>query len=278
MLGTVKPYMPSLSDEAKRMYNAFYCGLCETLSKQNGFFTRFLLSYDMALTAMLYDDFHSESGDVQLKACAANPFRKKEILSATKGTAFAADVLIMLAYFKILDNIRDEKFIKKAGFIILSPYFRLKYRQAKKRHPHLAKVFESENLNQQKAERGDFDTDSLALPTANMVKAIMAECCGQKDSFAAGQFGFFLGRVIYLLDALQDRAEDEKENKFNIFNICRTPPEEAKAECFMALGEMSYWYKQLDLKNSKEVADNIIYMSLARSIQFAGISEGEKNG
>ena len=84
--------------------------------------------------------------------------------------------------------------------------------------------------------------------------------------------------MIYLVDALCDRDEDKKANKYNFFNTGNTSDEDAKAECFMALGEMAYWYSQLPLEHYKEILDNTIYLSLARKIKFAGEKEEENNG
>lgn len=278
MLGNVKPYMPALSYEAKNRYNSFYCGLCKALGRQNGISARFMLNYDMALVAMIYDELHGEEYTVRHTGCFANPFKKKDILNPTKGTAFAADVLIMLAYFKLMDNIRDEAFLKKLGCIALLPYLYTKFSKVKRRNYALAEILQRENLNQQVAEKACTDTDSVARPTAMMVKAILTECANKENKFAAGQFGFFLGRVIYLLDALNDRKDDLAGGKFNIFNINNISDEAAKAECFMALGEMAHWYNHITFKQNKEITDNIIYMSLARSIKFAGEEKEENNG
>ncbi|MBQ8604140.1 MAG: hypothetical protein IJ410_04775 [Oscillospiraceae bacterium] len=276
MLGNVKPYLPQLSEEDRARYNGFYCGLCKTLGRDHGLFSRFMLNYDMAFVAMLYDELHGESYNVKRTGCFANPFKKKDILIPTGGTAFAADVLVMLAYFKLKDNIADENILKKAGCVALCPYFYLKYRHRAKKHPQLAEILAKESRAQLLAEKSGSDIDRLALPTANMVKAIMHRAAPKEKKMDAGQFGFMLGRVIYLIDALCDRKDDEKENKFNIFNIKKLTDEEAKAECFMALGEMAHWYRKLNITEYKAITDNIIYLSLARKIKFAGEETGDE--
>ena len=278
MLGNVKPYMPMLSDEAKKRYNAVYCGLCKTLGKQNGIGTRFILDYDMAFVTMLYDSLNNENFSVNQSVCFANPFKKKDIQNVSDGNLFAADVLVLLAYFKLIDNIHDEKILNRTACILLYPYLYLKYRNAYRRRPHLAALLKEQSDSQFKAEKEFTDTDNLARPTAIMVKSILQECAPEDRKFIAGNMGFFLGRMIYLLDALTDRKEDEKEGKFNIFNINGTSQEDAKAECFMALGELAYWYSQLDMKENKEITDNIIYISLARNIKFAGEEKETTDG
>ncbi len=280
MLGNVKPYMPALSEESKARYNAYYCGLCKALGREHGLFSRFVLNYDIAFVAMIYSELKKEQYSVKHTGCFANPFRKKDILQQSESTAYAADVLMMLAYFKTKDNIADETFDKKAVSCLLYPYFALKYRRAAKHYPDLALLLKKETENQLKLEKESDDIDRLAMPTANMVKAILLECGDEENSFSLGQFGFFLGRVIYLLDALCDRKEDKKENKFNIFNKSELSDDEAKAECFMALGEMAHRYSRLNITDNKEITDNIIYLSLARRIKFAGDEkeEGTQNG
>ena len=60
MLGNIAPFTPALSRREKDRYSAFYCGLCKTLGKRYGVFSRFLLSYDMAFTAMVYDGINGD--------------------------------------------------------------------------------------------------------------------------------------------------------------------------------------------------------------------------
>jgi len=275
VLGNVKPYMPALNNEGKTKYGAYYCGLCKALGHSHGLLSRFMLNYDMAFVAVIYSGLKNEQYSVKHTGCFANPFRRKDILVSSESTAYAADVLIMLAHFKLKDNIADENFGKKAAACLLYPYMAIKYRRVAKRHTALAAILEKETANQFRLEKQSDDIDRLAMPTANMVKAILQECAPAEKQRAVGQFGFFLGRVIYLLDALCDREEDKKGNKFNIFNIKAVTDEDAKAECFMALGEMAYWYRQSDIKENKEIADNIIYISLARKIKFAGEERNE---
>ena len=276
MLGNIAPFTPALSRREKDRYSTFYCGLCKTLGKRYGVFSRFLLSYDMAFTAMVYDGINGFQARWNNEGCFANPFKKKTVAKNSPGAAFAADVMFLLAYHKLADNINDEKLLKKAACICLYPYFRMKYSRAKKRQPTLARCIESECKKQLRLEKSGADIDSLRRPTSNMTRRIMLECAAESgNKAAAGQFGFFLGRVIYLLDALLDRPQDEAEGRFNPFTASGINARQAKEECFMALGELAFWYRQLDFGPNKEILDNTIYMSLARKIKFAGEKEVE---
>ncbi len=278
MLGNVKPYLPHLNEESKIRYNAYYCGLCKVLGRQNGIFSRFLLNYDMVFVAMIYDSLNNIRSHINSQGCFANPFKKKSVISFTEGTAYRADVLVMLAYFKVKDDIRDEDIAKKVVYTAALPYFYFKYKAAEKRNTQLAQVLREQSKKQSELEKQSSSFDELCMPTANMVKAILNNCTKERDKRAIGQMGFFLGRVIYMTDALIDREEDKAKGRFNAFNSSNYTDDRAKEECFMALGELAHWYNSMELKDIKEITDNIIYMSMARNIKFAGQEKEQENG
>lgn len=269
MLGNIKPYMPALSEDSKKIYSAYYCGLCKNIGKSYGIFSRFMLTYDMAFVAIIYDSLHKDKMTVRNENCFANPFKRKPVLHFSDGTQFAADVLVMLAYHKIKDNIHDESFFNKTLYRAVLPYVYIKYRRAANKNQNLALILKKESQNQIALEKNTADIDSLCMPTAIMTKNILSYCKSDiKSDIALEQFGFFLGRVIYLLDALKDMPEDNSKGRFNVFNLNNISTETAKEECFIALGEMAYWYKQLDFLSYQDIIDNVIYLNLAREIKF----------
>ena len=53
MFGYVRPLKGELKVKEHEQFKAAYCGLCNTLKKRYGFFSRFLLNYDFTFLAML---------------------------------------------------------------------------------------------------------------------------------------------------------------------------------------------------------------------------------
>ena len=83
--------------------------------------------------------------------------------------------------------------------------------------------------------------------------------------------------MAFFLDGLKDMKEDALQHKFNIFNQLGYTAEDAASECYMALGEMAYWYNENEFSANKEILDNIIYLGLGRDIHFSA-EEREENG
>ena len=276
MLGNVMPYKCELSGESSEKYSAMYCGLCKTLGRRYGVLSRFALNYDMVFIAMLYDELNDIQPSINSEGCFANPVKKKSVAKGSAGLEYASDMLVMLIYYKLWDNIYDDGFFKKIGNMFLLPFVYFKFKKAKKLRPNTAALIKEQTDLQRLFEKENSPLDKLCLPTCNMTKEILQGCTKDENlKEACGKFGFFMGRVIYLLDALKDREEDEKEAKFNIFNLEQLAEQTAKEECFMSLGEMAYWYRQLPIDKERDILDNIIYLGLARSIEFAGQVQGD---
>ena len=274
MLGSVRPVLDRLSDEDRQKYRAYYCGLCEMLGKRYGTLSRFLLNYDLVFIALCHDSLSGTRGETVNKGCIANPVKKKDICLPTAGIEYASDVLTMLSYYKVLDNIEDEKQPKKLAYAALRPFLRSRFRKAEKRWPLLAQVIQSESSSQKGRETDDASLDIVAMPTERMTRTIM-ECCTEDEqkTQVLGRFGFFLGRVIYLLDALTDMEEDRKEGRYNYFNINSISPDEARSECYMALGELAHWYDSVGFDLNAPILDNIIYLGLYRDIYKTQVKE-----
>ncbi|MEG1862868.1 MAG: DUF5685 family protein [Oscillospiraceae bacterium] len=277
MLGNIRAQTCELKSENSDKYSAVYCGLCKTLGRRYGVLSRFALNYDMAFVALLYDVLNQNTPSISKETCFANPFKRKSVAGQTQGMDYAADMLVLLTYYKIWDNIYDERFLKRLFSLSLLPFVYFKFKKAQKLHGEIALVLKTQTEQQQIFERENADLDKLCLPTCLMTKAILQGCVQEGELREnCGHFGFFMGRVIYLLDALKDRLEDEKEGKFNIFNIQHLSLQQSKEECFMSLGEMAYWYRHLPVDSEKEILDNIIYLGIARSIEFSENADGRK--
>ena len=77
-------------------YRAYYCGLCKELKREYGFFSRFLLNYDLVLPALLADGMAgTQAAYVCPERCMANPVEKRSMCQSTAGAPPAADALVL---------------------------------------------------------------------------------------------------------------------------------------------------------------------------------------
>ena len=105
-------YIITNKDELKikdyNLYRSFYCGLCQKLKKNYGFIGQLSLSYDMTFLILLLTGLYEESPTQSTCKCIAHPFEKHPI-SSNSFTAYAADMNLLLTYYKCLDDWTDEK-------------------------------------------------------------------------------------------------------------------------------------------------------------------------
>ncbi len=87
---------------------------------------------------------------------------------------------------------------------------------------------------------------------------------GEEDIPLVREVGERLGGFIYIIDAWDDRAEDEKRGSYNIFlrSHFDDPRETCAAMLDMSINAAVLAYDLMDIKVNKELLDNIMYMGL----------------
>lgn len=222
MFGYVRPYQSELLVKEYDQYKAIYCQLCRVLGKEYGWLSRFSLSYDCTFYAMLALSVSKEEMTECRRCCGVNPLKKCRYLEA-QGDAYqkAAALSVLLTYHKLLDDKEDESFFKSLGCRLLLPIVSRKAKKAAKRYPFLAELTAATTREQAEAEQREAGMDECAEPTAKLLSQLFAELAGENagqkaaQKEALSQFGCFLGRWVYLMDASDDLAEDAKAGKFN---------------------------------------------------------------
>ncbi len=211
MFGYVRPLKGELKVSEFDRFQATYCGLCHELGRRYGFGARFLLNYDLAFFAAVADGLEG-GGSAKHRRCVASPFRRKCTLCAGDGMSLAADLTIILGYYKLDDGVRDSGFFKGLGSrflrMLLKPYFR----RARRFRPGLCeKVKQSmAELSALEAERCS-SLDRLADRFAGILEAAGAEL----GSDHSARMFYHIGRWIYLIDAYDDLGEDSAAGRFN---------------------------------------------------------------
>lgn len=222
MFGYVRPYSSELLVKEYEQYKAVYCELCRVLGKEYGWLARFSLSYDCTFYAMLALAVSGGSLSECRGRCAANPLKKCRYLpSAGEEYKKAAALSVLLTYHKLRDDRDDEGFWKSLGCRLLLPLVSRKAKKAKSRYPFLAECAEQAMESQQEAEKQQAGVDQCAEPTAHLLSVLFRELGGENagQSAALEQFGYFLGRWVYLMDAADDLKKDCAEGKFNPFLV-----------------------------------------------------------
>ena len=105
MYGYIRPDKSELRVREYELFRAAYCGLCETLRERCGLASRLLVNYDMTFMAMVLFDGRGESLP---RRCPVHPLRKRLCVCANDALSAAADYSVILSWWKLRDNAKDE--------------------------------------------------------------------------------------------------------------------------------------------------------------------------
>lgn len=200
-------------------YRAVYCGLCRALGDSLGVGTRFTLSYDATLYALVAIAVNGSAQKIEDRHCAMNPLKKcKFMLLNGEEYEKAAALSVLMTYHKAKDNMDDESFAKSLASRTSLPYLTAKYKKAKQQYPWIAEIIDTAMQEQTAAEALENPSiDACSEPTAKMLSRLMEELAAGNSMLALPlkQFGYFLGRWVYQMDAADDLKSDLKSNSFN---------------------------------------------------------------
>ncbi len=280
MFGYIRVGKPELKIKEYEMYKAVYCSLCKRLGKDYGIFSRFALSYDFTFTALTELALSDSFCGVIRKRCTFNPFKKCTYCINDEHFALSSAALIILGYYKIKDDIKDEKGFKKLSAKFKKLLFGNPYKKAKKAFPEIDDISKEYFSNQEKAERNErVSLDDAAEPSSIMLEKLLPMCArDEMDKKVLSFLGRLMGRYIYLLDCLVDRQRDIKKGSFNPLSEMdeKEAKDKIKAQLYIVINEAKSTFELLNIKRFKNILGNIIYVGLEDTM-LSEINRLEKN-
>lgn len=266
MFGYVRACKPELRIKEYEIYKAVYCSLCKKLGHSYGILSRFTLSYDFTFLALLNMSLQGGCDAFYQKRCAFNPLKKCNYCKNDDAIDMPAAAAMIMLYYKILDNIADERALKKTAFWLLKPIFALAHKKASKKYPQIENAV-AEYIAQQSAIEAGCCTsiDESADPTARVMEKILSLCSDDAvQKRVLGRLGYCLGRYIYLLDAAVDIDRDKKTGSYNVLKNISTEGlnDKIKQQLYFCSNEAARAFELLDIKKYKTILGNIIYLGL----------------
>lgn len=268
LFGYVRISKGELRVKEYEMYKSVYCSLCKTLGRHYGILSRLTLSYDFTFLALLNISLKDGCIPIERKRCTFNPLKKCNYCKADEDIKFPAAVAMIMLYYKIKDNIEDEKGFKKIGYLCLKPVFTSAFKKAGKSYPSVLEYTREFIENQNELEKKYCpEIDRAADPTAEALSKIFMLCSEDEiQKKVLRRLGYCIGRFIYLLDAACDFPDDLKHNKYNVLKFsCETHAEvkeKIKPQLYFCINEAAKAFELLDLKKNKDILGNIIYLGL----------------
>ncbi len=213
MFGYISPDKPYLYLKDDVLYKALYCGICKSLKQETGQISRFTLSYDMAFMSALAHNIMGIDVEIEKKRCIAHTVKKRPIAKPDKISLTLASLNVILTYYKLKDDVLDEK---KSGF--KSSFFAKAYKKAKRKYPQIDNQVKNCYERLVKLERENIDSiDIVSDCFAEMLLEISKVVFEDKSTEFTQNLMYAIGKWIYLIDALDDYDKDIKKQNFNVF-------------------------------------------------------------
>lgn len=263
MFGYININQKELSDENKRMYQAYYCGLCRKLKEICGRKGQLLLNYDMTFLIVLLTGLYELENERQEFTCALHP-TKKQVSFVNEATAYAADMNIILSRQNFEDDWKDERAYTKKAFARL---LGRDYERIMKKYPRQAKAVETyiEQIVRAEARR-EANLDVIAGLSGTMLGEVLA----WKDDMWADELrclGFYMGKFIYLMDAYEDIGEDRKKNHYNPLLLL----EDENEKDFETLCKLMLTSMMSECAKSFERLPILLHADILRNILYSGV-------
>lgn len=267
MFGYIRARQDTLPEGAEKEYEAVYCGLCHTMARRHGGFSRFFLNYDFTFLAMLLDPAQSE-GEIVRCRCAPHPIKGRYTCLEQPWLNLAADESVILTWWKLRDNLDDGGFWTRLGAGLLMCGLRHGYRVGQRACPDFNRqvrilLEELHCLEEEYCSSIDRTADCFARI---LCAAAPASGTAARDR-AIALLLYHIGRWIYLIDAVDDRDRDRKSGSYNplLIRYPQWTDEDQKAlrtTMDHSLSLAASAFELLERNRWSPLVENIIYSGL----------------
>lgn len=285
MYGYVRPLKDELKVREFAAYQAIYCGLCHCLRQRCGAMARFVVNYDFTFLAMLLDT--GIRADYVQRRCPASPYKPKNCLVSGPALELAAELSVILAWWKLQDNLHDEgpgkAIVAGAGMGVL----RRAYRRAAVCQSDFAGACACHMAELAELERtGCSSLDQVADCFATLLASISLTVPEEGRRRSLRELLYHMGRVVYLLDAVEDLEKDMRVGRYNPLvarfalempNLPLEAQNSLRLTLRHSLNAMSAAYVLLPPNAFQVLTENIVYLGIPSAVtRLLPEAEGQK--
>ncbi len=269
MFGYIKPFIPDLRVREHELYRAVYCGLCRSMGKHTGCTSRLTLSYDFTFLAALRLALEKTKRTVRVCRCAASPLKVRPIMEDNPTLAYCSAVAAILTKAKVEDDICDSEGSKKLKAKLLLPPAASMAKKALKYDQTLPtdKIYEGLSRLSKLERELCPSLDTVADCFGDILSAVFSHGLEGNEKHIAASLGHCIGRIIYVLDAADDRESDLKSNNYNPLNIEKISSDSLSNAIRLELYKAEAAVDLIDFEGSPELSEiikNVIYEGIPK--------------
>ena len=269
MFGYIKPFVPDLRVREHELYRAIYCGLCRSMGKHTGCASRLTLSYDFAFLAAVRLALEGQSYNVRVSRCAASPLKVRPVMDDNPVLAYCSAVAAVLTREKVADDISDSRGVSSLKPRLLMPAARSMAKKAERCPFPLPDKEIREGLARLSALEGENcpSLDTVADCFGDVLSEAFSCGLAGPERAVAASLGKCIGRIVYVLDAADDREDDLKKNNYNPLNISDISPEALSVSLRLELSRAEAAVNLMSFENCPELSEiiaNVIYEGIPK--------------
>lgn len=277
MFGYINVNKKELSEENQKIYQAYYCGLCQSLRKNCGKRGQLLLSYDMTFLELLLTGLYEPEETEKKFTCMIHPTKKQDLIE-NEVSDYCAAINLMLAYHNLMDDWKDEK---KHSRVYLANMISKSYLEYANQYPRQAKAIEvyMQQLGEYEKKK-ETNIDLVSGLTGEMLGELFA---WKEDEWyhELKTLGCYLGRFIYLMDAYEDIDKDEKKDNYNPLRALRKENEkdfETLTRLMMTsmMSECAKSFERLPILLHADILRNIIYSGVWTKYEYIQLKKNKR--
>lgn len=265
MFGYLLPDKQELKVKEYAQYRAAYCGVCRAIKLRYGELPRLAVSYDAAVFAVLLCGVSGQLPVAKRRRCVLNPVQPKPVYEGSIALDYMAAVSVLLAWGRLKDAWADEKQIVAP---IAMGALALARRRAEQAYPAMARHIDNCLSELHELEQsGCAELDRPADAMGKLLGGILLDGIplGQGPKVLLRSMGYHMGRWVYLVDALDDKAKDQKTGSYNV--LLRTQNADATTElaaqaCEYAASQAAAVLDLLDFEWGREIITNVLYCGM----------------
>ena len=269
MFGYININQKIMTEEDRKAYQAYYCGLCRQLKTSCGAKGQMLHNYDMTFLVVLLTGLYELTNEASEITCALHPTKRKTVW-INEATNYAADMNLILAYHNLIDDWKDDKAYSKKAFakILDKDYARIMQKYPRQ----VAAVEEYMKRTEEVERRGEKNLDAVAGLSGEMLGEVF---CWREDEWARElrTLGFYMGKFIYLMDAYEDYDADLQKGSYNPL-ISQMKERDEDMDTFIRLlltsmmSECAKSFERLPILLHADILRNVLYSGVWSKYEF----------
>ncbi len=261
MFGYLTAFPEYLTKEQQDRYRACYCGLCRSLKERHGNLARMTLNYDMTFLVLLENSLYEPEEQSGEETCPAHPIQARAWWKS-EATDYAADLNLALAYYKCMDDWKDDS---NALALSQAKLMEAEFKKVQKLYPRQCEAMEKSIKALSELEAAKIEDPDAAAETFGMLMAEAMVFREDRWSDTLRSMGRALGRFIYTVDACLDLSSDTLHNRYNPYRKYYGLHDNEKRFrdiLKMTLGECLVHFDRLPLVLDVDIMKNILCIGL----------------